>query len=827
MSLTAAVTTIALLFIIVAISHPMAARLKLPVPVILALLGTALAISANWVSVNLTSDLPIIAGIATGFVELPISSDIFIYVLLPVLLFQGAVGIDVRHLAHDSIAVLLLAIIAVLLSIGMIGGALHLVVGAPLVACFLLAAIVATTDPSAVISLFRELGAPPRLTRLVEGESLLNDATAIAAYTALMGVIVSGTVFSAVDLSIQIATGFLGGIALGGAAGFALARLLERLHDFRSAQMTLTLATPYLIFVTGSTTPLISGVVAVVVAGIAIGAIGRSRLTGNGFRFLRDLLDQVADWSTGLIFIMAAMIIPRILLELQLVHILTVGTVIVAALLARAVILWGLAPILVMTGLMRPISHQMNAALLWGGLRGAMTLALVLAVSESPFIDADTKRFIALTATGYTLFTLLVQGTTLRFVVRWLGLTDLAPVDRAFRTQALSNAVSRTRDKVRALARRAGLPTEEVDEVLADYEVRLGVAGKDRSFDAITDKDKLRIGLDAMVNQERNLLLEQRWSAGLPGAVVDQYLYALDSMRDAVRDSGRSGYLSSARKPYCSTTRFRIGSFLHRRLKFQGALAAYLGRKFHMTLVSRSIVIQIDWFINKSLKPVLGSRICDILRDINARRRADLERNIEAIRLQYPTFARALEMAMISGYAHEEELLQIDALSEAGIITPDIATSLAAETRGIRRTFRIPGRIDIAAPKPELLKGLRAFEDFSDEQLKRMAKKLRPIVFADGTMIYKPGDIVDTIYFISNGAVEITREGQDPVRLGPGQAFGQLRVLNPDLKPANVRAISYSHCYKMKVHDFRAMLRDRPDWKDRMSSERISSGLAD
>src|SRR3546814_834884 len=138
---------------------------------------------------TLTDEFDELAQMVTA---MPVSSATFLTILLPMLLFQGAITIDVRRLAQDFVAVVLLAVLAVLVALVVIGGAVYLVAPVPLVVCLLFGAIVATTDPSAVIAMFRDLGAPARLTRLVEGESLLNDATAIAVFGALLAVITTG-----------------------------------------------------------------------------------------------------------------------------------------------------------------------------------------------------------------------------------------------------------------------------------------------------------------------------------------------------------------------------------------------------------------------------------------------------------------------------------------------------------------------------------------------------------------------------------------------------------------------------------------------------------
>ena len=123
---------------------------------------------------------------------LSFNSSTYILVFLPALLFQAALTIDVRRMMEDAAPILLLAVVAVFVATAVIGLALWPLAGVPLVVCLLLGSIVATTDPAAVVAIFRDIGAPARLVRLVEGESLLNDAAAIAIFYVLLEIITSG-----------------------------------------------------------------------------------------------------------------------------------------------------------------------------------------------------------------------------------------------------------------------------------------------------------------------------------------------------------------------------------------------------------------------------------------------------------------------------------------------------------------------------------------------------------------------------------------------------------------------------------------------------------
>src|SRR5690606_20231494 len=143
-------------------------------------------------------------------------------------------------------------------------------------------------------------------------------------------------------------------------------------------------------------------------------------------------------WAGALIFILAALLIPRMLETFQLKDFGLILVVVVAAIVARAFILYGLLPLLTRLGLSPVVEGPYRVAIIWGGLRGAVTLSLALAVTESAAVPVDVKRQVAILATGFTLFTLLVQGTTLRTIIGWLGLDKLSPLDNALYNQVIA-----------------------------------------------------------------------------------------------------------------------------------------------------------------------------------------------------------------------------------------------------------------------------------------------------------------------------------------------------------------------------------------------------
>src|SRR5512138_385208 len=302
MSIADIVLTTAVLLMVVASVQPLARRTGLPFTVVLAVVGVLIGLAALWLQrTTLTDELNEVAGMV---IEIPVSSATFLTILLPMLLFQGAITIDVRRLAQDIVAVVLLAVLAVLVALVVIGGAVYLVAPMPLAVCLLFGAIVATTDPSAVIAMFRDLGAPARLTRLVEGESLLNDATAIAVFSALLVVVTTGRELDFAAVSEQLVWLLVGGVLVGYLAGRAATELLSALRAYRGAQITVTVALPYAVYVLCNNYIGVSGVVAVVTCALVLSAVGRSRFHADAFQFCLDTLEQLAYWATSLVFVL-------------------------------------------------------------------------------------------------------------------------------------------------------------------------------------------------------------------------------------------------------------------------------------------------------------------------------------------------------------------------------------------------------------------------------------------------------------------------------------------------------------------------------------------
>src|SRR6185437_13559219 len=658
------------LLVLISLTQPIADRLHLPQTVVFAILGIAIGAVASFLLYS--PYLQSLNGILASLVYLPFSAPVFLVVFLPILLFHASLTIDVRDIAADAAPILTLAIVAVFVAAAGIGAGLHLVAGVPLVAALLLGSIVATTDPAAVVGIFRDLGAPHRLTRLVEGESLLNDAAAIVLFTVLLAMLTNGTQPDIAAGIVRFIEDFLGGIVLGFLGARLFGAILPFLGGSRLAEVTLALALPYLVYLGGDHVFDVSGVAAVVSAGLTFGAVGRARLEPDNWRYLEQVWEQTGFWAGSLIFVTASILVPKLLAGVDLDDLWRLLVLVVAALLARALVLFALLPLLSLLRLSQKVSNAYKVAITWGGLRGAVTLALALAVTENPRIDGATQHLVAIQATGFVLFTLLVNGLTLRPMIRLLKLDRLSPLNQALRDKIVALSLAEVRDAVKETARAYEIAPAVAGPIAKAYD-RRAAGGPDLEL-AISDRDMMTIGLVALANRERRLILDHHT---VSGPAIERLLRHTNLILDRAKAEGRLGYNRAARHLLEFSRGFRIAHFLHRNLGIERPLRRQISTRFEALLVRGLALEELARFNQQRLRPLLGPRVAELLGEVIAGRTSATSRAIDALRLQYPEHAEALEQRFLRQTWLRLELGIFHDLLEEGLIGRELYDALA------------------------------------------------------------------------------------------------------------------------------------------------------
>ena len=827
MDVISLVGIVAALFIVISLSEPLADWLRLPYTVVLAIIGVLIGIGAASLSSDTAISDPLTDPLAAAErLEVAIRANVFLYVLLPTLLFQVSLGLNLRRMADDWVPILVMAVMSVVVSTFAIGLALLPFTNLSLVACLLLGAIVATTDPSAVVSIFRNIAAPQRLTRLVEGESLLNDAAAIALFGFFLTFVMLGVPNPTLqDALVGFPTMILGGLGIGWVLGRVCLTVLTWLGRFALAQISLSVALPYITYLVADQVFGVSGVVAVVMAGMTLNYLGPGRLSPTNWTNLRELWDVLAHWAGALIFLLAALLVPRLLGDVRLYDLFLILVVVVAATSARLFMLYAILPLLTMVRLSPRVDRPYRVAILWGGLRGAVTLALALAVSENFRVPVEVKRDVGILATGFTLFTLLVQGTTLRRVISYLGLDRLAPIDRALSSQVIAVALQNVREEVAETARAHDLTHDIVRSEAKRFAARLDSAiEKAEAADDIPDRDRITLGLVALAGRERDMILESFREQLLSPRLVEQMLSDADRLIERTRAGGREEYRAAGRLSLAQGRRALLANILHSRLRISGPLALLTADRFELLLNQRFVLRDLHSYIETKIRRIHGRRVADLLHELLRRREDETEAALDGLRLQYPGYAEKTERRFLRRIALRLEEREYDILLADGIIGTELHTTLQQGLATARHEADLRPHLDLAVQKSDLVRQFPLFTDMDDDSRKRLARALRTRYVQPGDVLRRKRDTPREVCFIATGAVEIETAGHR-LRLGRGDMFGQLSLLSRQTPSAQVTAISHTTLLVLDEPRFRRLLKRSQSLRDAVLKSAEKRGL--
>jgi CPA1 family monovalent cation:H+ antiporter len=388
-------------------------------------------------------------------VNLELTPELILALFVPPLVFEAAFHLNLKELRRNLPLILVLAVPGVILTTLIVGGVLWLGTGLSLPAALVFGALISATDPVAVVALFRLLGVPRRLAVLVEGESLLNDGTALVLFNLMLAVALTGQ-FNLVESLADFVRVSVGGMVLGLVLGWAISRLIARIDDYL-IEITLTTVLAYGAYLLADQLHF-SGVLAVVAAGLITGSLGPQGMSPTTRIVLTNFWEYVTFLVNSLVFLLIGLEVDvQVLLAAWQPILWAIG----AVLLARLVVVYGLAWI---TGkLSEPVSLRWRHILAWGGLRGALSLALALSLPAAFGPDGDLIRTLAF---GVALFTLLVQATSMSALVRRLGIITISPAQVEYQQRHARLTALRSAENYMERRYREGLISAPVWEKL-------------------------------------------------------------------------------------------------------------------------------------------------------------------------------------------------------------------------------------------------------------------------------------------------------------------------------------------------------------------------
>ena len=376
----------------------------------------------------------VIAGLAIGLgpdLSIEISPKLFLSLFLPPLLFEAAFHVNFERLRQNMSTVIFMAVPGVVLNMVFVGFVVHLGGGLELPVAIVFGSLIAATDPVAVVGIFRKLGAPKRLEILLEGESLLNDGTAIVMFNLALAAVAAGSfdLGEGVTSFIRVAGG---GLIIGLLFGWLFARITTYIDD-HLVETTLTTLVAFGSFFVAEDLLHFSGVLAVVAAGIVSGNVGPQGMSPTTKIVVFNFWEYAAFAANSAVFLLIG-------LQTDLTQLLENWKLIVwaisAVLVSRAFVVY------FFSRLTSRMEASWRHVLFWGGLRGAISLALAISL---PTTLGDSRNLIITMAFGVVLFSIIVQGFSMDRVLarlKVIGQTE--------------SQIEYERRQARALAERAG-----------------------------------------------------------------------------------------------------------------------------------------------------------------------------------------------------------------------------------------------------------------------------------------------------------------------------------------------------------------------------------
>jgi monovalent cation:H+ antiporter, CPA1 family len=387
--------------------------------VVLLMVAAGVSMTLKWIKLPYAIAL-VIVGLAIGvFHLLPVvemTPDMVLLVFLPALLFEASWNLHVDQLKANWLPITLFATVGVVISLGLVAAVMHFGAGLALGSALLFGAMISATDPISVIALFRKMGIDSRLTMILEGESLFNDGTAVVLFNLILATITTSASVSGLNIVTNFLLMVVGGAAIGTTMGF-LASKVTHFFDDHLLEITLTTILAYGSFLVADQLK-VSPVISVITAGIVMGTYGsHSGMSATTRLAVNSFWEYAAFVVNSFVFLLIGL---QVKFDLLIKYAVPICFGILAVLIARAVMVYTLSPML--SRKHAPISQPWRFLLFWGGLRGALCMALALTLPKE-FVD---KEQIIIVTFGVVLFTLLVPGLTIEPVARKLrmGVAD-------------------------------------------------------------------------------------------------------------------------------------------------------------------------------------------------------------------------------------------------------------------------------------------------------------------------------------------------------------------------------------------------------------------
>ncbi len=496
-------TMIIVLLLIVSIVATIVRRLRIPYTVALVVVGLLITFQSS--------------------LKFELTPELILALFVPPLVFEAAFHLNLQELRRSLPAILLLAIPGVILTAFIVGGLLVFGIKLSLPVALVFGALIAATDPVSVVALFRTLGVPKRLSVLIEGESLFNDGTAIVLFNLMLVIALTGK-FNLIDSVAGFFRISIGGIIVGLMLGWLISLFISRVDNYL-IETTLTTVLAFGSYLVAERFG-VSGVLAVVAAGLVNGNIGPQGMSPTSRIVIFNFWEVIAFLANSLIFLLIGL---QVNITALLASWQPILWAILAVFIARFIVVYGLSWLVKQVS--EPIPLKWQHILSWGDLRGAISLALVLSLPVSLGAERDMLQVMAF---GVVLFTLLVQSTTMAPLIRWLKIITRSEAQVEYELQHARLTALRSADSRLDRLHNDGMLSSHTSEKLKRFitDQASSLAEKVRGLllaDPVLEAEELDTGWREMLRAQRSALFDLRQDGVISDEVFEQLSTDIDA----------------------------------------------------------------------------------------------------------------------------------------------------------------------------------------------------------------------------------------------------------------------------------------------------------
>jgi NhaP-type Na+/H+ or K+/H+ antiporter/CRP-like cAMP-binding protein len=723
-----------------------------------------------------------------------IDPHLILYIFLPTLIFEAAFALDVHTFKKSFANATLLAVPGIMIALFITALVIVLiqVLGIGLSSwswtmALMFGAVVSATDPVAVVSLLKELGASKKLGTLIEGESMLNDGTAIVFFMVLfVSFTGAGEGNSAVFEFFRVSAG---GTLVGLVIAWITIAWVKKVFNDALVEITVLIAAAYITFYIAEHFFHVSGVLGLVTFGLMMAGIGKTRLSPEVEHFLHEFWELFAFIANTLIFIIVGVVIAnKVVFTAQ--DFLILILIYIGVHIARAIVVATLYPIMRKLGY--GLSLKDSYVLWWGALRGAIALALALIVAGEPKIDPTIRHQFLFYTAGLVTMTLLINATTIKALLNKLGLTSVPPAKqkmilnaRAYLYQATENSIEKLRED-RFLNRanwesvKQYLP-EEVKELEIDlnegkhanlFETRRRVLEKEKSSYWNQFKEGM-LGPIAVKNltDAINEIIDQDGQIPLSERKDLEHLWHTPKFLGKLQSVPIVGRI---------TQHF----FFDRLTTSYDAARGFVEAQYESLKLIEGMVLS-----SSSEELSLDQDLATIEAEINENRIHGLT-FLRNLKNTYPEIYDSIATRQAIRSTLNTELKIVERLLKKGQIGEDEAEKMieSIEER-MKRLIDSPPEVK-PLEKAILLQEIQWLAELDKSTFNKIVNLFQERIYAVGEKIIKEHGQVDGLYVIARGSVKVTINNKLIDILGKGSVIGEISVLTNIPRTATVTAES-------------------------------------